>query len=193
VALLCLFAGFYRHAALSVLCEALLLFLSYAPEMAAALPLHHRALVGAYATLLPMTQDAVRLGSKLRRGRWSQICLRFDWMDGKGDADHVPATQLATLIKLGIFLLASVTLSLLHHDYLPQSAVCAVLLLSGLAMWAVGQRHAWRVQREPQRGGAEGGPDAFSVRKRAGAIGCKLFPDHVVGVSAAQQELCIQV
>jgi hypothetical protein len=34
---------------------------------------------------------------------------------------------------------------------------------------------------------------AFSVRKGAGAIEFKLFPDHMVGVSVAQRELCEQV
>jgi hypothetical protein len=141
VALLCLLSGSYRHAALSIFCELVLLFLSYAPETAAALPLHDRALVGAYACLLPMTQDAVRLRSKLRRVRWSQLCLRFDWMDGTGDADHVPATHLALLIKIGLSVLASACISMLQLGLPVWSAVCSALLVAGLTLWAVGQRH----------------------------------------------------
>ncbi|KAG8462157.1 hypothetical protein KFE25_011607 [Diacronema lutheri] len=44
-----------------------------------------------------MLQDATRLLSKLRRGRITQLCKHFDWMDG--GSDHVRAIQAALLLK----------------------------------------------------------------------------------------------
>lgn len=49
------------------------------------------------AVLPAMLQDVRRLCSKLWRCRFMQTLQQFDWMDGK--EDHVPATQLALLIK----------------------------------------------------------------------------------------------
>ena len=43
-----------------------------------------RVFVALLATAPPMLQDLVRLHSKLRRGRLTELCLHFDWMNATG-------------------------------------------------------------------------------------------------------------
>ena len=45
----------------------------------------NQLLVALFATAPPMLQDVVRLQSKLSRGRLSELCHHFDWMNGTGD------------------------------------------------------------------------------------------------------------
>ena len=48
-------------------------------------------IVGLIATLYPTIQDFVRIISKIRRLRLTQLCCHFDWMDGQ--KDHIPASK----------------------------------------------------------------------------------------------------
>jgi GT2 family glycosyltransferase/LPS sulfotransferase NodH len=129
--------GYHLEALVVVGVEFIMLLLSYVPETEHFLPWYKRAAAGALATIPPMLQDAVRLYSKLRRGQINQLCMLFDWMDGSGHGDHVPATVLALLIKLSCHALA---ISLLQSN---NPAVRAVLLVAAVTVvlaWTFGQR-----------------------------------------------------
>lgn len=69
--------------------------------------LYWRRVVVAIVSALPvMAQDLVRLWSKLRRLRFSHLCMRLDWMDGR--AEHVSATRFALTVKAVFFVVAAV-------------------------------------------------------------------------------------
>jgi len=81
------------------------------------------------AIAFPSAQDAVRLYSKLRRLRLTNLCTHFDWMDNQ--RDHVAATLLASLFEFASLL------CLIGFVFAEASALRFVLATIGTLLVAV--------------------------------------------------------
>lgn len=64
-----------------------------------------RITVSMLASLPAMMQDMVRLQSKIRQGKFHQICFQFDWLDGQ--REHVSASVFGARFKFFVFLILS--------------------------------------------------------------------------------------
>eukprot|EP00588_Corethron_pennatum_P030414 CAMPEP_0194311960 /NCGR_PEP_ID=MMETSP0171-20130528/8886_1 /TAXON_ID=218684 /ORGANISM="Corethron pennatum, Strain L29A3" /LENGTH=960 /DNA_ID=CAMNT_0039066277 /DNA_START=458 /DNA_END=3340 /DNA_ORIENTATION=- len=108
LALLSIFFQRPDLAILSVLIEVFMLMPRFFDSAAPREFLGRRLLVSLIAVFPPMLQDARRLCSKIRRMRFTHLCLHFDWMNKTGN--HSTERQLTILSRTLAFCLSAAAL-----------------------------------------------------------------------------------